>query len=89
MLLECYYKKSLNRVVTGVVNWFYYNNPDGKKNMWNQSEINGGAEYYDACIWWNRKSLLYYELQKSGKTFNGERYQQQNILLLALFLQLH
>ena len=31
------------------------------------------------CIWWDQKSVLYYELLKPGETINRERYQTQLI----------
>ena len=28
------------------------------------------------CVWWDQKSVIYYELLKPGKTVNAHRYQQ-------------
>jgi len=28
------------------------------------------------CVWWDQKSIIYYELLKPGKTVNAHRYQQ-------------
>ena len=33
------------------------------------------------CIWWDQKSVLYYELLKPGETIIGERYRTQLIRL--------
>ena len=33
------------------------------------------------CVWWDQKGVIYYELLKSGKTVNTERYRQQMINL--------
>jgi len=33
------------------------------------------------CVWWDQKSIIYYELLKPGKTVNAHRYHQQLIKL--------
>jgi len=33
------------------------------------------------CVWWDQKSVIYYELLKPGETVNTERYRQQMINL--------
>ena len=36
------------------------------------------------CIWWDQKSLVYYELLKPGDSITGDRYLQLIRLSLAL-----
>ena len=89
MLLERHKKKSfLHRTVTGDEKWIHYDNPKRKKSFVKPGQpakstakpnIHGAKVML--CIWWDQKSVLYYELLKPGATINGERYRTQLIRL--------
>ena len=81
MLLERNKKKSfLHLIVTGDEKWIHYDNPKRKKSYVKLShpakstaEPNIHCAKAMLCIWWDQKSVLYYELLKPGETINGER----------------
>ena len=89
MLLERHKKKSfLYRIVTGDEKWIHYDNPK-RKNSYvkpgQPAKSTTKPNIYGAnvmlCIWWDQKSVLYYELLKPDETINGERYRTQLIRL--------
>ena len=89
MLLERHKEKSfLYRIVAGGEKWIHYDNPKRKKlyvkpgqpaKSTAKPNIHGAKVML--CIWWDQKSVLYYEMLKPGETINGERYRTQLIRL--------
>ena len=89
ILLERHKKKSfLHRIVTGDEKWINYDNPKRKKSYVkpgqpakSTAKPNIHGRKVILCIWWDQKSMLYYELLKPGETINWERYRTQLICL--------
>ena len=72
MLVEAYGEHALRK--TQCLAWF--------KKL---KSVNFGVRNEDSgkplkkCVWWDQKGVIYYELLKTGKTVNMNRYQQQMI----------
>ena len=87
--LERHKKKSfLHRIAAGDEKWIHYDNPKRKKSYvkpGQPAKSTAKPNTYGAkvmlCIWWDQKSVLYYELLKPGETINRERYRTQLIRL--------
>ena len=79
------WKDFLHRIVTGDEKWIFYDNPKKKKYYAKPGQSlpstststprpNIHSSKIMLCIWWGQKSLVYYELLKSGDSITGDRY---------------
>jgi len=92
ILLERYRRKSfLHRIVTGDEKWIFFENPKRKKSWVNLSTSTARPNRFGRktmlCVWWDQKSVVYYELLKPGETINTKCYQQQLIDLNCSLLK--
>jgi len=75
MLLARYKRKSfLHRIVTGDEKWIYFENPKRKRSWVTPDESSTSTARPNRygrktmlCVWWDQKSVIYYELLKLGK----------------------
>jgi len=87
-------KGFLHRIVTGDEKWIFYN-PKKKKyyakpgqSLPSTSTSTPRSNIHSSkimlCIWWDQKSLVYYELLKPDDSITGNRYRQLIRLSRAL-----
>jgi len=84
-LLSKFRKKDfLHKIITGDEKWILYDNPKHKKSWVDPSQSststpkpNIHAKKVLRCIWWDWKSVLYYELLQPDETITADRCQQQ------------
>jgi len=81
-------KESHFSIVTGDEKWIYFENPKRKRSWVTPREPSTSTARPNRygrktilCVWWDQKSVIYYELLKSGETVNTEHYRQQMINL--------
>jgi len=78
-------KDFLHHIVTEDEKWIFYDNPKKKKYYaksgqslpsisTSTSRPNIHGSKIMLCIWWDQKSLVYYELLKPGNSITGDRY---------------
>jgi histone-lysine N-methyltransferase SETMAR len=84
----------IKRIVTCNEKCIYLNNPDLQKQWLDKGQlpvpVAKGERFENKvllCVWWNYKSLIYYELVPDGHMINVEVYSQQSEKMYMVLLE--